>query len=82
MDLVAREFVGVNRALPVTLSVASASALLASMASFARGVSVPGPLPTLVPFPVLVNLGEGNPELIASIRVQARLFWSWLPAAV
>lgn len=50
MGLVAREFASVNRALPVTLSVASASALLASMASSAREVSVCGPLPTPVPF--------------------------------
>lgn len=60
MDLAAREFVSVNRAPPVTLSVASASALLASMASSVRGVSVSGPHPTPVPFPVLVNLGDGN----------------------
>lgn len=82
MDLVAREFASVNRALPVTLSVAGASALLASMASSARGVSVCLPLTTPVLFPVLVNLGEGNMDPIASTRVQARLFWRWLPAAV
>ena len=82
MDLVAREFASVNRALPVTLSVAGASALLASMASSARGVSVCLPLTTPVLFPVLVNLGEGNMDPIASTRVQARLLWRWLPAAV
>lgn len=64
MDLVAREFVSVNRAPPVTLLVASASALLASMASSVRGVSVSGPHPTPVPFPVLVNLGEGNTDSV------------------
>lgn len=82
MDLVAREFVSVNRGPPVTLSVASASALLASMASSVRMVSVSGPHPTPVPFPVLVNLGKGNTGPVASTRVQARLFWRWLPAAM
>lgn len=82
MDLVAREFVSVNREPPVTPSVASASALLASMASSVRGVSVSDPLLSPVSFPVLVNLGEGSTDPVASTRVQARLFWRWLPAAV
>lgn len=69
MDLVAREFVSVNREPPVTLSVASASALLASMASSVRRVSVPGPHQTPTPFPVLVNLGDGNTDPTASTRV-------------
>lgn len=80
MDLVARESVSVNREPPVTLSVADASALLASTASSVRGVSAQAP--TLPLYPFLLNLGKGTLSPLSPTRVQARLFWRGLPAAV
>lgn len=59
MDLVARESVSVNREPPATLSVASASALPASMASSVREVSA-APTQPLYPFLVLFNSGTGT----------------------